>query len=218
MADKKISQLAAATTPLGGTEVVPIVQSGSTVKVPVSDLTAGRSVPMLSATLSGGVVNGVVYLNASKVTTSGAALTFDGTNLGIGIATPAAPLDVTGPSNALQARFGNQAGRGLEIKTFLAVGTNNAGVIYDAPVVGAGTHVFQTGSVERMRIDDDGNVRVGTAAITTTATDGYLYVPTCAGVPTGTPSAIAGLSPIVIDSTNHRLYFYSGGSWRNAGP
>jgi hypothetical protein len=39
MADKKISQLTAATTPLAGTEVVPIVQSSSTVKVPVDDLT-----------------------------------------------------------------------------------------------------------------------------------------------------------------------------------
>ena len=38
MSDKKISQLTAATTPLAGTEVLPIVQSGSTVKVPNNDL------------------------------------------------------------------------------------------------------------------------------------------------------------------------------------
>ena len=44
MADKKISALTGATTPLAGTEVLPIVQSGSTVKVAVSDLTAGRAV------------------------------------------------------------------------------------------------------------------------------------------------------------------------------
>ena len=44
MADKKISQLTGATTPLAGTEEVPIVQSGSTKKVTVSNLTAGRSV------------------------------------------------------------------------------------------------------------------------------------------------------------------------------
>lgn len=36
MADKKISALTSATTPLAGTEVVPIVQSGATVKTPVS--------------------------------------------------------------------------------------------------------------------------------------------------------------------------------------
>ena len=39
MADKKISQLTSASTPLAGTEVLPIVQSGSTVKVASDDLT-----------------------------------------------------------------------------------------------------------------------------------------------------------------------------------
>lgn len=39
MADKKISQLSAASTPLAGTEVLPIVQSGSTVKVSSDNLT-----------------------------------------------------------------------------------------------------------------------------------------------------------------------------------
>ena len=37
-----------------------------------------------SVTLSGGTANGVTYLNGSKVLTSGSALTFDGTNLGVG--------------------------------------------------------------------------------------------------------------------------------------
>lgn len=38
MADKKISALTGATTPLAGTEVLPIVQGGVTVKVAVSSL------------------------------------------------------------------------------------------------------------------------------------------------------------------------------------
>ena len=44
MADAKISALTAASTPLAGTEVLPIVQSGTTKKVAVSSLTAGRAV------------------------------------------------------------------------------------------------------------------------------------------------------------------------------
>ena len=71
---------------------------------------------------------------------------------------------------------------------------------------------------ERMRITSAGNVLVNTAAVATTATDGFLYVPTCAGTPTGTPTTYTGRSPIVIDSTNNKLYFYSGGAWRDAGP
>jgi hypothetical protein len=56
MADKKISALTAATTPLAGTEVLPIVQSGTTVKVPVSDLTAGRAISATQITLTTGNV------------------------------------------------------------------------------------------------------------------------------------------------------------------
>jgi hypothetical protein len=74
MADKKISALTAAATPLAGTEVLPIVQSGSTVKVSVADLTAGRAVSSSNLTYTGtltgstGVLNigsGQVYKDAS---------------------------------------------------------------------------------------------------------------------------------------------------------
>jgi hypothetical protein len=56
MADKKISALTAATTPLAGTEVLPIVQGSSTVKVSVANLTAGRAVSGTSLTASAGNV------------------------------------------------------------------------------------------------------------------------------------------------------------------
>jgi hypothetical protein len=52
MADKKISALTSATTPLAGTEVLPIVQASTTVKVAVSDLTAGRTFSALGMTLT----------------------------------------------------------------------------------------------------------------------------------------------------------------------
>jgi hypothetical protein len=48
MADTKISALTAATTPLAGTEVLPIVQSGVTKQVSVANLTAGRAVSGLT--------------------------------------------------------------------------------------------------------------------------------------------------------------------------
>jgi hypothetical protein len=44
MADQKISQLTASTTPLAGTEVLPIVQGGVTKQVSVANLTAGRPI------------------------------------------------------------------------------------------------------------------------------------------------------------------------------
>jgi hypothetical protein len=54
MADKKISALTGASTPLAGTEVLPIVQSGSTVKVSVANLTAGRAMAASAATFNPG--------------------------------------------------------------------------------------------------------------------------------------------------------------------
>jgi hypothetical protein len=48
MADKKISELALASTPLAGSETLPIVQTGATVQVSVSNLTAGRGVSATS--------------------------------------------------------------------------------------------------------------------------------------------------------------------------
>jgi hypothetical protein len=54
MADKKISALTGASTPLAGTEVLPIVQGGDTVKVSVANLTAGRAISATELTLSTG--------------------------------------------------------------------------------------------------------------------------------------------------------------------
>jgi len=85
---------------------------------------------------------------------------------------------------------------------------------------GANAIAFSTnGGNERMRIDSSGNVIAGgSVALATTATNGFLYVPTCAGTPTGTPTAVTGMAPIVVNTTNNKLYFYSGGAWRDAGP
>jgi hypothetical protein len=76
MADAKISQLPVASTPLAGTELVPVVQGGATEQTTVEAI--------LTGTVPSGTANGVLYLNGSKVVTSGSALTFDGTSLGVG--------------------------------------------------------------------------------------------------------------------------------------
>jgi hypothetical protein len=69
MADKKISQLSDASTPLAGTETLPTVQGGSTVKVTAANLTAGRAVSMASANVTGSVApaNGAFLPAANEV-------------------------------------------------------------------------------------------------------------------------------------------------------
>jgi hypothetical protein len=54
MADTKISALPASTTPLAGTEVLPIVQGGATKQVSVANLTTGRAISATQLTLTTG--------------------------------------------------------------------------------------------------------------------------------------------------------------------
>jgi hypothetical protein len=77
MANQKISALTAATTPLAGTEVLPIVQSGATVKVAVSDLTAGRAISATAVTASTGDITSTA--GNFVVGTSGKGIDFSAT-------------------------------------------------------------------------------------------------------------------------------------------
>lgn len=66
MSDVKISNLPASTTPLGGTEVLPVVQGSTTKKVSVANLTAGRDVSALSVTATGLTASSAVATDANK--------------------------------------------------------------------------------------------------------------------------------------------------------
>jgi hypothetical protein len=84
MADVKISQLPAATTPVDGTEVLPIVQSATTKQVSIANLTAGRAMSATSLTLTTplAVTSGGTGLNTTGAGTfivSGSANTISAT-------------------------------------------------------------------------------------------------------------------------------------------
>ncbi len=78
----------------------------------------------------------------------------------------------------------------------------------------SGDHVFTTTTsrTERFRITTGGNKVCGPAALATNATDGFLYIPTCAGTPTGVPTAYTGQVAMIFDTTNNKFYIYDG-SW-----
>jgi|694.fasta_scaffold10218_4 hypothetical protein len=174
MADKKISQLTASTTPLAGTEVLPIVQSGSTVKVAVSDLTAGRAV------------------SASSVTASTGNLTFSGTGQRIlgdmSNGTIANRLvfqttTVNGNTNIHIVPNGTSTTAGFKAETDPTFTSGsvltmdiNGGVSaqISSAIRGAGTYLpllFATNGTEKMRISTAGDITaaVGNLVIGTTA-------------------------------------------------
>jgi len=135
MADSKISALPASTTPLAGTEVLPIVQSSTTKQVSVANLTAGRDIAATSlttaavqATNSGGLTlknsSGTTQLSlgagggdnitlsvATNITPANAAVAISPTGTGTVTINPATASNMNnvaiGATTALAGRFTN---------------------------------------------------------------------------------------------------------------
>jgi len=189
MADLKISQLPAATTPVVGTEVLPIVQSGTTSQVSINSAT-GITRPFTSG--------GVVYASSTSALATGSALTFDGTNLGIGTTSPSTKLD------AVAANPANQLGGQIAVSSSTAYATGNvSGITFRAndssaslsPYASiqmkttgdnAGALTFVTRSNagaydERMRLDASGNLGLGVTPSAGGATANYKLFEVGAG-------------------------------------
>jgi trimeric autotransporter adhesin len=135
--------------------------------------------------VGGGTNNGVVFVNGGGTTTSGSALTFDGTNLGIGTPSPVASLDIQNSTSVNQLRLQtnktNSTNKSSAIITghytnseegLLTVGgfsTSTEGVVYLGGGYGtanaATTVLFFTAAnnttttgIERLRIASNGDI------------------------------------------------------------
>jgi hypothetical protein len=116
-------------------------------------------------TLNGGTANGVLYLNGSKVATSGAVLVFDGTNLGLGAGSSASKVTgVSGSGTGLTVSGG--------VPTLAVWDTSNASNYFNLSQVGvnsylwgipAGALIFGTDNTERMRLTSTG-LGIGTSS------------------------------------------------------
>jgi hypothetical protein len=171
MADIKISALPAATTPLVGTEVLPIVQSSTTKQVSIANLTAGRAISASNVTNAGLTSGRVTYAGTAGLLQDSANLTFNGTTL------TAAAVTSTGVATFSAGAVGAAA--------ITTSGDTNTGIFFPA----ADTIAFTDGGVESLRISSTGLLLTGG----TTAT---FSMPSTGGV-SFKGSTTAGGSPIV---------------------
>ena len=151
MADLKISALPAATTPLAGTEVLPIVQGGNTVQVSVNNLTTGKAVSastVTATTVTATTFAGSLDTNvaAAKLTVSGTSVVASGTDTnisltltpkGTGVVTTAASYsDGAGKLRAIpqsgSAKTSSYTLATTDVGEFIEIGTSGAIVVPDA--------------------------------------------------------------------------------------
>jgi hypothetical protein len=133
--------------------------------VVVHDGSTAGGMPLLPKTMSDGTANGVTYLNGSKVLTSGSALVFDGTNLGIGTSSPVAKLEVV--SVGVMGRF--KTGSASDGRVEWAYNTTDIGYIgadssteFSVTARSGNALKLGAGGTERARITSAGNLGVGT--------------------------------------------------------
>jgi hypothetical protein len=177
MADLKISQLPAATTPLAGTEVLPIVQSGSTVQVSVNNLTAGKAVSastVTATTVTATTFEGSLDTNvaAAKLTVSGTSVVASGTDTnidltltpkGTGVVTTAASYsDGAGKLRAIpqsgSAKTSSYTLAVTDVGEFVEIGSGGDIVVPDA--------TFSAGDAVVIFNNTSGNITI-TLSITT---------------------------------------------------
>ena len=184
MANTKISALTASTTPLAGTEVLPIVQSSTTKQVSVANLTAGRAVSAASLALttsplpttSGGTAltsftaNGIVYASSSSALATSSTLNFTNGNLGVD-ATPASWSWPTGATGIIQIREGG-ALSGYNATTYLSNNWYyNAGEKFIAN--GYATRYEQTTGKHTWYVSNASNAGGAGASVTWTTLGGW---------------------------------------------
>jgi hypothetical protein len=165
-----------------------------------------------SLTLTGGTANGVAYLNGSKVLTTGSALTFDGTKLGVGTSSPSYRLDAVSASG-VAAQITSGTGGVSTIFKNLSSGTSIVqftGTTTTNPVsLGAFGDVFilNTSGSERLRIDSSGNLGLGVTPNAWDSARAFQFGPYG-----GSLAGSTGQSGIYLNSN----VYYASGAWRYA--
>lgn len=159
-----------------------------------------------------------VVLQTSLIkTTANAATTIDFVNAGqdphlsydVGIG-DGLELDSTAPTEGEVTQVVSETE--LIVDTPLGNGTLSAAAIRKGMFL-----VLDRTSARVFFIDKDSNVIVGnnTAQLATAANNGFMYLSSTGGTPTGTPKVRTGSVPLVVDESGSKLWAYIGGTWKS---
>jgi hypothetical protein len=161
-----------------------------------------------TVTHNGGTANGVAYLNGSKVLTTGSALVFDGTKLGIGTASPSNPLHIV--SNTVSQL--NVAASSGNTNAQINLEPTGTGIALIGPANSV-AFAFRTNATEAMRLDASGNLLVGTTTSRAPITIGKAAITANSGQlslfsPTAADTATTGISitKYANDSTTSQIF------------
>jgi len=215
MADLKISALTASTTPLAGTEVLPIVQSSTTKQVSVANLTAGRAVATGALTVTGAISATTSITSGNGLVASGSTVPASGTSAELGYNGTSVYFrgyDRTGSAyktvtiNEGLSIAGGSAGDVTLIANNLVVGTSGKGIDFSA-TPGTGTSElladYEEGTWTPVDVSGAGIVFTGVTATYTKIgrTVNYLMVVTIPATVSLAAVLIAGL-PFAPSSDN----------------
>jgi len=136
--------------------------------------------------------------------------------LQLGALDAAAPSAQTLQAQSVVAGNGNTAGATFTIAGSKSNGSGGGDVVFQTTLSSASSGVQNTLAAAMTLKGGAQSVVLNSAAIATNATDGFLYITTCAGTPTGTPTTFTGRVPIIFDTTNSQFWIYTGGAWKQA--
>jgi hypothetical protein len=203
MADSKISALPASTTPLAGTEVLPIVQSSTTRQVSVANLTAGRAISATQLTLTTGnlIVASGQGIDFSATSGSGTSELFNDYEEGTWTPTLVGGTTAGDYTVATTTAFYTKIGRQVTVTARMAVTVNSAGTgaaIFSGLPFAKSSNQFLTGSVITTNVTFVALVISVSVQATTSGSSSNFAL---AGIRSATSSADVAVTDIVTGSS-----------------
>lgn len=128
--------------------------------------------------------------------------------------TDAALIDIESPKAGTNMTITN--GWAMRVGASAA---SHGGILFDHPINATGSSIswrINGSTIGQIKMATNvANFVLGQSALSTGATDGFVYIASMAGSPSSVPTSFGSTVPLVIDTVNQRLYGFMSGAWLN---